>query len=186
MPSIHFRAARFLIDRLFDILNAQLMENGVLKLIMALTFALLLLPGFASAEERCHSGKAAMDGEAAIASGHDAAHEHHPADGIEEVPQTVPVSAEAGLGAKGDCPRHPGIVHTCSTQIALTKCGMHGCCIKSDVPLADDSFSPKVAPEMAIDADGGFNPHSLTGIATPYLLKKLSNLYPPNPRPPSA
>lgn len=154
------------------------MEDGVLKLIMALTFALLLPPGFASAQERCHEGKA----------GHAAAHEHHAAssDGIEEVPQTVPVSAEAGLGAKGDCPRHPGIVHTCSTQIALTKCGMHGCCIKSEMPVADGGSSPKVSPEMAIDAGDGLNPQFLTGIATPYLLEKLSNHYPPNPRPPSA
>lgn len=149
------------------------------KLFVAFAFALLLLPGFARAEEPCHQ---AQDGKAesgpVAANGVHGEHAHHAAhaSGVEEVPQTV----------KKDCPHHPGIVHTCSTQLALMKCGMHGCCIKTEEPVADGGSPSKGAPEIAIDGYQRLNPFSLKGLVSPYLLEKLSNHYPPVPRPPSA
>ncbi len=71
-------------------------------------------------------------------------------------------------------------------QNVLMKCGMHGCCLKSEVPVADDSLSPKVSPEMAIDAHAGLDPFFHEGPVSPYLLETISNYYPPVPRPPSA
>lgn len=164
------------------------MEERVPKLFMAFAFAFLLLPGFARAAESCHHGKPATAEEAPAASGLHAGHAHSAAltDGIEEVPQAVPVSSVNGHKMKEDCLLHPAVVQTCSTQRALMKCGMHGCCLKSETPPADDGSSPKVAPEMAIDASQGLYPLSLKGLAAPYLLATHSNRYPPVPRPPSA
>lgn len=167
----------------------MVMEDRVPKLFAAFAFALLLLPGFALAEETCHHGKPGMAEEATVAaSGPHAGHAHHAAsaDDIEEVPNAVPVSSVGDHTMKGDCPLHPGFSHTCAAQRALMKCGMHGCCIKTEIPLADSGSSPKVSPEMAVDAHDGFHLFFLKGFTAPYLLSKLSNHYPPVPRPPSA
>lgn len=168
----------------------KLMEDRVSKLFAAFAFALLSLPGFAWAEESCHHGETAMAEAAAVAANGLHADHAHPAahaGGIEEVPQTVPVSSPGGHDMKGDCPHRPDFAHACSAQLALMKkCGMHGCCIKTETPLADAGSSPKVAPEMAIDARQGLNPLSIKGIVTPYLPEKLSSHYPPVPRPPAA
>lgn len=158
------------------------------KLFAAFAFTFLLLPGFAWAEKSCHPAKPVIAEEAPAASGLHAGHAHHAAqtDGIEEVPQTVPASSVDGHKMNKDCLLNPAVVETCSTQRALMKCGMHGCCLKSETPPADDGSSPKVSPEMAIDAGQGIFPLSFKGFVAPYLLAKLSNHYSPVPQPPSA
>lgn len=158
------------------------------KLFAAFAFALLLLPGFAWAGEACHGETAAAEVETVAANGLHAGHAHPAAHagGIEEIPQTAPASPVNGHNMKEDCPHNAGFGHTYSSRIALMKCGTGGCCIKTELPLADGGFSPKAAPEMAIDAHQGLNTLSSKELAAPYLLEKLSNLYPPVPRPPAA
>ncbi len=159
------------------------------KLFGAFAFVLLLLPGFARAEEVCHHGESvkAEEGPVAANGAHaDHVHSANHTDGIEEVPQTVASASPGEHNMKGDCPRHPGLTQPCSMQFALMKCGMGGCCIKTEVPLADSGFSPKVAPEMAIDACRTLNLFSLKGPVSPYLLEELSSHYPPVLRPPLA
>ncbi len=157
------------------------------KLFMAFAVA-FLLPGFAWAAESCHHAETIVAGADAIDEGHHAGHKHSTAlsGGMEEVPQTAPVSTTEAHNMKEACAFHPGVTHSCSSQRALMKCGMHGCCIKSELPAADSGFSPKVSPEMAIDVHEGLNPFSLKGPVSPYLLETISNYYPPVPRPPSA
>ena len=161
----------------------------MLKLFTAFAIASLLLPGFARAEGSCHHEKTVKAEEATVAPhAHHAGHANadHTGD-VEEVPHAALASSSDSVHMKGDCPSsHPGVVHSCSTHLALMKCGMHGCCIKSDIPVADDEASPKVAPEMAINARQELDLFSLKGTESLYLLEKLSNYYPPVPRPPSA
>ncbi|MBI5637732.1 MAG: hypothetical protein HZA03_07175 [Nitrospinae bacterium] len=157
------------------------------KLFAAFAFALLVLPGFAWAEESCHRGQAGKaEVETIDANERHAGHAHSAAGGIEEIPQTAPVSSADGHNMNGDCPHNSGFGQTYSSRLALMKCGTGGCCIKTEIPLADGGFSPKAAPEMAVDASQGLNTLSSKELAAPYLLEKLSNLYPPVPRPPAA